>query len=77
MEYQAASITRLISQHMMHECIPLKGGVIRRRVKTIIQYMIRIPAHITSHAGSLYIGLGKSNSFSKAFQNIYQALCTE
>ena len=73
----AFNITRLISQHLMNECIPLKSGVIRRRVKTIIQYMIRIPAHITSHAGSLFIGLGKSNSFSKAFQNIYQTLCAE
>ena len=69
----ALNIARLLSQELMEEEVPLKQAG-RRRVKTIIRFIIRMAAHITTHAGSVSIGLGDSNSFADAFRNIYYRL---
>lgn len=67
----ALNTARLISQHLASEDVPLANNPVRRRVKTIIRYFIRIPGHITKHARYDRIGLGISNSFVTAFRNIY------
>lgn len=58
----AYNILRMIGQGTIGKRVPRqKRGVKRSRIRTVINDLIMMASHITSHARQLIIGLGKSN----------------
>ena len=54
---------------------PLKGGVQRRRVRTVIKNLIMIASKLVSHARQLYLKFGSESPWFKTFRRVYRA-CT-
>ena len=68
----AYNILRMMGQ----ESIGRKGTrqkrtVKRRRLRTVINNLVRMAGHVTEHARQLCIGLGRSNTWRWAFAGIY------
>lgn len=55
---------------------PLKGGVQRRRVRTVIKNLIMIASKLVSHARQLYLKFGSESPWFKTFKRVYKAACT-
>jgi hypothetical protein len=54
---------------------PLKGGVQRRRVRTVMQNLIMIASKLVSHARQLYLKFGSESPWFKTFRRVYRG-CT-
>ena len=54
---------------------PLKGGVQRRRVRTVMQNLIMIASKLVSHARQLYLKFGSESPWFKTFKRVYRG-CT-
>ena len=50
---------------------PPKKSVRRRRLRTVIENLVLCASHVTKHARRCVIGLGRSNVWRYAFQQIY------
>ncbi len=70
----AYNILRMIGQESLGaNDTPMKRPVKRRRLRTVIENLIMMASHVTSHARQIIIGLGKSNAWRHAFERIYQS----
>ena len=54
---------------------PLRGGVQRRRIRTVMQNLIMIASKLVSHARQLYLKFGSESPWFKTFRRVYEA-CT-
>ncbi len=52
----------------------LRHPIKRRRIRTVINNLILIAGHITTHAGKFIISLGKSNIWRRCFLDVINAL---
>ena len=70
----AYNILRMIGQESLgSKDTPMKRPVKRRRLRTVIENLIMMASHVTSHARQTIIGLGRSNVWRHAFQRIYSS----
>ena len=67
----AYNLLRMIGQESLKHRPPEKHNVKRRRLRTVIQNLILCASHITRHARRLVMGLGCSNVWRYAFQQVY------
>jgi hypothetical protein len=67
----AYNLLRMIGQESLKHRPPRKKNVKRRRIRTVIQNLILCASHITKHARKLVMGLGRSNVWRFAFQQVY------
>ena len=67
----AYNLLRMIGQESLKHRPPRKRNVKRRRIRTVIQNLILCASHITKHARKLVMGLGRSNVWRFAFQQVY------
>lgn len=67
----AYNLLRMIGQESLKHRPPEKRAVRRRRIRTVIQNLILCASHITEHARKLVLGLGRSNVWRYAFQQVY------
>lgn len=51
-----------------------KHPVKRRRIRTVIDNLIRIAGHLTKHAGRVIMSLGRSNAWRHNFLDIFNAI---
>ena len=68
----AYNLLRMIGQESLKHRPPKKRSVKRRRLRTVIQNLILCASHITKHARRLMMGLGRSNVWRFAFQQVYK-----
>lgn len=69
----AYNILRMIGQGTVGGRAPRqKREVKRRRLRTVIQNMIMMASHVTTHARQMIIGLGKSNVWRHIFSDFCQ-----
>ena len=68
----AFNLLRMIGQESLKHRLPEKRSIKRRRIRTVIQNLILCASHITKHARKLVMGLGCSNVWRYAFQQVYQ-----
>jgi hypothetical protein len=66
----AYNLLRMIGQESLKHRPPQKRSVRRRRIRTVIQNLILCASHITKHARKLVLGLGRSNVWRFAFQQV-------
>lgn len=70
----AYNLLRVIGQESMKEDdTPLRKARQRRRVRTVIQNLITMAAHLTKHARRCYLRLGMGNRWATALRRLYQA----
>ena len=70
----AYNILRMIGQESLGcNDTPMKRPVKRRRLRTVIENLVMMASHVTTHARRIIIGLGRSNAWRHAFQRIYTA----
>lgn len=50
---------------------PLRGGVQRRRIRTVMQNLIMIASKLVSHARQLYLKFGCESPWFKTFKRVY------
>lgn len=55
---------------------PMRGTVLRRRLRTIIQHIIYAPARVTMHGGSMSIDLGSSNIWAPVVVALCDKICS-
>ena len=68
----AFNILRMIGQEALGRRNPRhRENVKRRRHRTVINNLINMACHVTSHARQMVIGLGKSNVWRDVFQYVY------
>lgn len=67
----AYNLLRMIGQESLKHRQPEKRAVKRRRIRTVIQNLILCASHVTKHARKLVMGLGRSNVWRYAFQQVY------
>lgn len=68
----AYNILRMIGQESIgRRGTQTKHKVRRRRLRTVIGNLIMMASHVTKHARQLVIGLGRSNTWRHAFQEVY------
>lgn len=67
----AYNLLRMIGQESLKHRPSEKRNVRRRRIRTVIQNLILCASHITEHARKLVMGLGRSNIWRYAFQQVY------
>ncbi len=51
-----------------------KRPVKRRRIRTVIDNLIRIAGHLTKHAGRVIMSLGRSNAWRRNFLDVLNAI---
>ena len=51
-----------------------RGDIMRLRVKTVIQRLVYMAAHVTQHARRTYLSLGRSNLWRWVWCNLYTAM---
>ena len=51
-----------------------KHPVKRRRIRTVIDNLIRIAGHLTKHAGRVIMSLGRSNAWRLNFLDVLNAI---
>ena len=71
----AYNLLRMIGQESLKHKPDAKKVVKRRRIRTVIQNLMLIGSHITRHARKIRMGLGSSNVWREAFQQIYYRFC--
>ena len=72
----AYNILRLLGDLLAKvESSPIRGKVIRRRIRTVILNVIHAPARIITHARRMQIDLGQSNAWADALLEICSTLC--
>ena len=67
----AYNLLRMIGQESLKHRPPEKRSVKRRRLRTVIQNLILCASHITKHARKVVMGMGRSNVWRHAFQQVY------
>ena len=67
----AYNLLRMIGQESLKHRAPEKKSVKRRRLRTVIQNLILCASHVTKHAHKVIMGMGRSNVWRYAFQQIY------
>ena len=70
----AYNLLRMVGQESLKHHPPEKRSVKRRRLRTVIQNLILCASHITKHARRVVMGLGRSNVWRHAFQQVYMRL---
>ena len=71
----AYNILRMIGQGTIGNRVPRqKRKVKRRRLRTVINNMIMMACHVTTHARQLILGLGRSNVWRHVFIDFCEAL---
>ena len=71
----AYNILRMIGQGTIGSRVPRqKRKVKRRRLRTVINNMIMLACHITTHARQLIMGLGRSNVWRHVFMDFCEAV---
>ena len=71
----AYNILRMIGQGTIGKRAPRqKRDVRRRRLHTVIENLVMMSAHVTTHARKLMIGLGRSNVWRHIFMDFCQSL---
>ena len=70
------NILRVIGGQLK-ECknIPMRGKAFRRRIRTIIMNIIRIPARIVTHGNKIRMDLGGSNVWVDTFIYVQKKIC--
>ena len=72
----AYNLLRVIgSQLAGFKDIPMRGTAFRRRVRTIIMNIIRIPSRIISHGNRIKMDLGCSNIWADTFIYLQRKIC--
>lgn len=68
----AYNILRMIGQESLRKKdAPMKRKTFRRRLRTVIENLIMMASHLTSHARKLTLGLGYSNPWRGAFTRLF------
>ena len=67
----AYNILRMIGQESLKHHPPEKKKVRRRRLRTVIENLVLCASHVTKHARRCVMGMGQSNVWRYAFQQIY------
>ena len=70
----AYNILRLIGQETLKsKRVPKsKPPVKRRRIRTVINNLIQIAGHVTTHGRRVVLALGRSNIWRQAFMDVYK-----
>lgn len=68
----AYNILRMIGQESLKHKQPEKRKVRRRRLRTVIENIVRCASHITRHARQTVMALGRSNTWRYAFWGIWR-----
>ena len=72
----AYNILRILGDHLCDAPdVPMRGDAHRRRLRTIIMHIIRIPARIISHARKIKMDLGSSNAWADTFIWLSSTVC--
>ena len=66
----AYNILRMIVQESLKHRPPKKKTVRRRCLRTVIENLMLCASHVTKHARRCVMGLGRSNVWRYAFQQI-------
>lgn len=70
----AYNILRRIGQESLKKNdAPLRKPARRRRLRTVIQNLVLLATRVVAHARKVYLNLGRSNSWDRAFYRIYHA----
>jgi predicted metal-dependent hydrolase len=70
----AYNLLRIVGQESLkREDTPLKNGVQRRRIRTVIQNLMTLAAKMTQHGRRRYLRLGKNNPWLPVFRRLYLA----
>mgnify|MGYP002868456161 CR=1 FL=1 len=68
----AYNVLRMIGQESLRrEDAPLKRKVSRRRLRTVIENLVMMASHVTTHARKIVIGLGCSNPWRRTFARLF------
>ena len=67
----AYNLLRMIGQESLRHKADQKRRVKRRRIRTVIDNIIRCASHVTEHARQRVMALGRSNTWRFAFQQIW------
>ena len=72
----AYNILRVIGDHLrnIEEQVPMRNKAFRRRFRTVILNIIRIPAKVISHARKSVLDVGSSNPWADAFMSLMQMI---
>lgn len=68
----AYNLLRMIGQESLRHKQPEKRKVRRRRLRTVIENIVRCASHITRHARQTVMALGHSNTWRHAFWGIWR-----
>lgn len=68
----AYNLLRMIGQESLKHKQPEKRKVRRRRLRTVIENIVRCASHITSHARQTVMALGRSNTWRHAFGGVWR-----
>ena len=68
----AYNLLRMIGQESLKHKQPEKRKVRRRRLRTVIENIVRCASHITRHARQTVMALGHSNTWRHAFWGIWR-----
>ncbi len=60
---------------LMAEDSPVRHKAKRRRVRTVMQELVYLAAHIYEHSHHLVMRFGRTTTGFQAFQRVYQQLC--
>lgn len=64
----AYNLLRMMGQEALrYPGTPARHVVRRKRIRTVIEHLMRIAAHLTTHARRRCLGLGRSNAWRQAF----------
>ena len=72
----AYNLLRMIGQESLRHKPDQKRRVKRRRIRTVIDNIIRCASHVTEHARKLVMALGRSNTWRFAFLQIWLRFAT-
>lgn len=69
----AYNILRIMGQESLKkDDVAVRRGVKRRRLRTVIQNLITLAAHVVNHARKQFLNLGRSNIWRFAFKRLYE-----
>ena len=72
----AYNLLRMIGQESLRHKTDQKRRVKRRRIRTVIDNIIRCASHVTEHARQSVMALGRSNTWRFAFLQIWLRFAT-
>ena len=72
----AFNLLRMIGQESLKHKPDARKKVRHRRLRTVIQNLMRCAGHVTRHAWKLCMGLGRSNTWRFAFMEVFRRFCT-